>query len=387
MMDFETYIPSRIIFGNGKIKELPENANKLGKKAFIASSLKGIKVLDDILEILKEGKIEFELFSEVQPNPVSTLIDKAARMFKKSGCDYLIGIGGGSSMDFAKAVAIRASHPEDIWKYVYVPYRDTLEITDATYPVIAVTTTSGTGSEVTKWAVVTNPGTYEKSFLESEYIVPKVAFVDPELTLELPKMITAATGMDALSHAIESYININATPFSDITAESSIRLISRYLPEAVANGSNLLARGNIAWANTLAGITIQHAGTTLVHAMGHVLGGRMNMDHGIAMALCLEPVLRYSWTSNIEKFARLTDFMGENTEGMTLKEKASSASIAVKKLLKEVDLDIRLSELGVKEKMIDTFVEDAFGYLSPMLEANPKVPVKEEVKELYLSIL
>ena len=122
--------------------------------------------------------------------------------------------------------------------------------------------------------------------------------------MDLPKQLTAATGMDALSHAIESYININATPFSDITAESCIRIISRFLPEAVANGANLAAREKMAWANTLAGRTIEHSGTVMVHAMGHVLGGRLNIDHGIAMALCLEPVLRYSWTSNIEKFAK-----------------------------------------------------------------------------------
>lgn len=386
-MNFECYMPGKVIFGSGRIKELPEHARNLGGKAFVTSSLKGIKVLDDILKILDDANIKYTLFSDVKPNPVSTLIDKAADIFKKEGCDYLIGIGGGSSMDFAKAVAIRASHPKDIWNYVYVPYRDTLEITDATYPVIAITTTSGTGSEVTKWAVVTNPKTYEKSFLESEYIVPKVAIVDPQLTLDLPKMLTASTGMDALSHAVESYININATPFSDMTAEQSIKIIAGYLPEAVANGHNLVAREKIAWANTLAGITIEHAGTTLVHAMGHVLGGRLAMGHGIAMALCLEPVVRYSWTSNIEKFAKLTEFLGKDTSGLTLKEAAEASSKAIKGLLMDVDLDIKLSDLGVKKDMIDEFVEDAFHYLTPMIDAHPKTPTKEEVKELYLSIL
>ncbi len=386
-MNFDCFIPGKVIFGNGRIRELPEHAENLGKKAFIATSLKGRDVLDNILKILDDGGIKYSVFSDVKPNPLSTLIDKAADIFKKEKCDYLVGIGGGSSMDFAKAVAIRASHPEDIWNYVYVPYRDTLEITDACFPVIAVTTTSGTGSEVTKWSVVSNPKTFEKSFLESDHIIPKVAIVDPELTLGLPKQLTAATGMDALSHAIESFININSTPFSDMTAESSIRIIARYLPEAVANGNNLLAREKMAWANTLAGITIEHAGTTLVHAMGHVLGGRLDMDHGIAMALCLEPVLRYSWTSNIEKFAKLTEFLGEKTQNLTLKESAKAVPATVKRLLQEVDLDIKLSELGVKEKMIDELVEDAFNYLTPMLEANPKMPGKEEVRELYLSIL
>ncbi|HAJ95571.1 MAG TPA: 1,3-propanediol dehydrogenase [Actinobacteria bacterium] len=386
-MNFDCFIPGKVIFGSGRIKELPEHAEKLGKKAFIATSLKGLDVLDNILKILDDGGIKYSVFSDVKPNPLSTLIDKAADIFKKEKCDYLIGVGGGSSMDFAKAVAIRASHPEDIWNYVYVPYRDTLEITDACFPVIAITTTSGTGSEVTKWSVVSNSKTFEKSFLESDYIIPRVAIVDPELTLGLPRFLTAATGMDALSHALESYININANPFSDLTAEQSIRLIARYLPEAVANGNNLEAREKIAWANTLAGITIEHAGTTLIHAMGHVLGGRLNIDHGIAMALCMEPVVRYSWTSNIEKFAKLAEFMGEDVYGLTIKEAAKLAAPAIKKLLQEVGLDISLSDLGVKKEMIGDFVDDAFHYLGPMLDAHSKIPTKDEVKELYLSIL
>jgi len=386
-MNFEFFLPAKIIFGCGKIKELPVYAEKIGKKAFIATSLKGLDLIKDILKLLKNSNISYYFFDSVEANPTSTLIDKAVEVFKKEKCDYAIGIGGGSSMDFAKAVAIGASHEGSIWDYVYVPYRENKEITQSTLPVIAVTTTSGTGSEVTKWAVVTNPKTYEKSFLESETIIPKISIVDPELTVNLPKQLTAATGMDALSHAIESYVNINATPVSDMTAEESIKIISRFLPEAVANGNNIIAREKMSWANTLAGITIEHAGTHLVHAMGHVLGGRLNLDHGIAMALCLEPVLRYSWTSNIEKFAKLTSLMGEDISGITEKKAAKMSSEAVKELLIEVGLDMKLSELGVKKEMIDTFVDDAFKYLTPMLDASPKKPLKDDVKKLYLSIL
>ncbi|MCL4377430.1 MAG: iron-containing alcohol dehydrogenase [Actinobacteria bacterium] len=386
-MNFECFLPVRVIFGNGKINELPNYAGKTGRKALITTSLKRLEILDNVLKILDTCNIKYVLFEDVKANPTSTLINKASEIFKKEKCDYLIGIGGGSSMDFAKAVAIRASHPEDIWNYVYVPYRENLQVTNSTYPVIAVTTTSGTGSEVTKWAVVSNPVTYEKSFLESEYIIPKVAIVDPELTLGLPKQLTAATGMDALSHAIESYTNVNATPFSDITAESCIKIISRYLPEAVVNGTNIYAREKMSWANTLAGITIEHSGTTLVHAMGHVLGGRLNIDHGIAMALCLEPVIRYSWMSNIEKFAKLTEFLGVDTSSFTKKEAAKMASEVVKGLLIDVGLDIKLSALGVKKDMISVFVEDAFRYLTPMLDASPRKPSKNDVIELYMSIM
>ena len=386
-MDFQCYIPGRVVFGSGKINLLPDFAKKIGSKPLIVTSLKGINILDNVLKIVEDNNLKYSLFLEVQPNPAADLIEKVAENFKKENCDFVIGIGGGSSIDFAKAIAIRASHPKEIWNYVYLPYRETLKITEKTYPVIAVTTTSGTGSEVTKWAVVTNPISYEKSFLESEYIIPRVAIVDPELTLGLPKLLTASTGMDALSHSIESYININSTPFSDMTAEASIKIIARYLPEAVQDGSNLVAREKMAWANTLAGITIEHSGTNLVHAMGHVLGGRLNIDHGIAMALCLEPVINYSWTSNIEKFANLTEFLGKDISKLSQKKAAKMSSAVIKELMQEVGINMKLSDLGVKEDMIDTFVDDAFKYLSPMLEASPKLPSKNEVKELYSSIL
>ncbi len=380
-------MPTKVIFGCGSIKELPEYAKKLGNKAFITTSLKNNKLLTDILKIIDNANLNYYLYSDVKPNPLSVDINKAADICRKEKCDYIIGLGGGSSMDFAKAVSIRATHPEDIWNYVCVPYRENLKITDVCFPVIAITTTSGTGSEVTKWSVVTNPETFEKSFLESEYIIPKIAIVDPDLTLNLPKMFTAATGMDALSHALESYININASPFSDIVAEEAIRLIARYLPEAVADGRNKKAREKMSWANNLAGISIEHSGTTLIHAMGHALGGRLNIDHGIAMAICMEPVVRFSWTSNIDKFARLTELLGGNTCGFTLKEAAQKCASTIKNILQEIDLDLRLTDLGVKKEMINDFVADVFNYLTPMLEANPKIPTKEDLKELYLSIL
>lgn len=386
-MNFEFFLPTKVIFGCGKIKELQKYAKRIGQKAFITTSLKESSLIKNILKFLNDSDINYFLFDLVEANPISTFIDKAVEILKKEKCDYTIGIGGGSSMDFAKAVAIGATHKGSIWDYVYIPYRENKEITQSTLPIIAVTTTSGTGSEVTKWAVVTNPKTYEKSFLESEYIIPKISIVDPELTIGLPKQLTAATGMDALSHAIESYININATPISDITAEESIRIISRFLPEAVANGSNIFAREKMSWANTLAGMTIEHSGTHLVHAMGHVLGGRLNLDHGIAMALCLEPVLKYLWTSNIEKFSKLTSLMGEDTSGLTQKKAAKKSSEVLKELLIEVDLDIKLSDLGVKKEMIDLFVDDAFKYLTPMLNASPKKATKDDIKKLYLSIL
>jgi len=387
-MNFDGHMPGKIIFGSGRVRELPENVIKMGKKAFIATSFnEDFEVLRSIIKLLESNNIDYYLFSKVTPNPISILIDKTADIFKKEDCDYLIGIGGGSSIDFAKAVAIRASHQENIWNYVYLDYRDANEITDSTYPVIAVPTTSGTGSEVTKWAVVTNSKTHEKSFLGSEYIVPKVAIIDPELTITLPKILTAGTGIDALSHAIESYINVDSNSYSELFAKEAINIVARYLPEAVANGNNLLAREKMSWASTLSGLAITHVGTTLIHCMGHVLSGRLNLDHGLTLAVCLEPVMKNSWTSDIEKFARITELLGEDIQNLTLKEAAEASSKAVKNLIKQVELDYKLSDLGVKKDMITSLVDDVFKYTKGMLDVHPKIFEKQEVEELFNSIL
>ncbi len=387
-MNFDFTLPGNVLFGLGRIKELPSQAKNTGKKAFIVTSFpEDFEVLVSILKILDENGIGYEVFNEVKPNPRSNLVDKTAKIFLKKGCDYLIGLGGGSSIDFAKAIAIRAAHSKDIWNYVFLDYRDALEITDATLPVIAIPTTAGTGSEVTKWAVLTNPETYEKSFLGSNYIVPKTAIVDPELTKTLPPGPTASTGVDVLAHAIESYINLDATYFSELHAKEAMRIIARYLPEAVANGNNLVAREQVSWASTLAGIAITHVGTTLIHCIGHVIGGRAGVDNGVALAVCLKPVMEYSWISNIEKFAVITELMGENTSGMTLKESAELSSIAINKFMQDINLDIKLTDLGIKKNMIDQLVDDIFKYTKCMLDVHPKIFTREEIKNILLLAL
>lgn len=387
-MNFDFTLPGNVLFGLGRIKELPSQAKNTGKKAFIVTSFpEDFEVLVSILKILDENGIGYEVFNEVKPNPRSNLVDKTAKIFLKKGCDYLIGLGGGSSIDFAKAIAIRAAHSKDIWDYVFLDYRDALEITDATLPVIAIPTTAGTGSEVTKWAVLTNPETYEKSFLGSNYIVPKTAIVDPELTKTLPPGPTASTGVDVLAHAIESYINLDATYFSELHAKEAMRIIARYLPEAVANGNNLVAREQVSWASTLAGIAITHVGTTLIHCIGHVIGGRAGVDHGVALAVCLKPVMEYSWISNIEKFAVITELMGENTSGMTLKESAELSSNAINRFMQDINLDIKLADLGIKKNMIDQLVDDIFKYTKCMLDVHPKIFTREEIKNILLLAL
>jgi alcohol dehydrogenase class IV len=387
-MNFDFTLPGNVLFGLGRIKELPARAKNTGKKAFIVTSFpEDFEILVGILKLLDENGIGYEVFNEVKPNPRCTLVDRTAKIFLKKGCDYLIGLGGGSSIDFAKAIAVRAAHSKDIWNYVFLDYRDALEITGSTLPIIAIPTTAGTGSEVTKWAVLTNPETYEKSFLGSNYIIPKIAIVDPELTKTLPPGLTASTGVDVLSHSIESYINLDATYFSELHAKEAMRIIARYLPEAVANGKNLIAREQVSWASTLAGIAITHVGTTLIHCIGHVIGGRAGVDHGVALAVCLEPVMEYSWTSNIEKFAVITGLMGENISGMTLKESAEFSSNAIKKFMQDINLDIKLTDLGIKKNMIDQLVDDIFKYTKCMLDVHPKIFNREEIKNILLLAL
>ena len=263
-----------------------------------------------------------------------------------------------------------------------------MEVTEATYKVLAIPTTAGTGSEVTNGSVITNPETHEKTWIGHELIMPKVAIIDPELYKGAPKIVTAGCGMDVLAHAVESYVSNIATPFTDISSAEAIKLTMRYLPEVVANGNNMEAWEKMAWASTLAGFSITHVGAMLVHGMGHSLGGRLDMPHGIAMGLCLAPVIRFSWTGNIGKYAKLAELLGVDTYGLSLTEAAEASAEPIEKMLKLVDLDLKLSDFGLKKSMIEELLDDVFGYLKDFfLPPTPKTVTREDVKNLYLSIL
>ncbi len=389
MKDFDFFLPTKIVFGSGKLSKIGDYVKPLGKKAALISDkpLAELGVVARVKEYLKGNKIEAVEFTGVRANPISTMINEVARSLKGERIDFVVGVGGGSPIDFAKGLGVAIVHGDDIWNYVTVGGKIGLPVTSETLPIVAVATTSGTGSEVTPFSILTNPTTSEKCAIISEHVFPRIALIDPRLTLTVPRRLTASTAIDALSHAIESYINKDAQSFTEMTAIEAMKLISTNLLTAVIDGNNLEARSKMAWAATLGGIAISNGNVTLAHAIGHPMSGRFDIPHGEAIALGLPAVMRHSWMWDREKFAMIANAMGADDRRLSLEARAKRSVEAVEKLLVEIDLKLRLRDYSVDDSDLDGLAKDATGYMVGCLEAHPRAFGLEEVREIYREIL
>ncbi len=389
MTGFEAYLPTRIVFGSGSLKTVGEQTRQYGKAAvviidrFLAESGLARK----IEEALSAAGIVSYTFSEVEPNPRCSLVDQAAETYKDLNIEFIIGVGGGSSIDFAKAVAVALTHEGNVWHYVNEPGRPVGEITAKALPMIAIPTTSGTGAEMTAVSVLVNPETNVKRGLYSESLYPKMALIDPKLMVTIPSNLTATTGLDALSHALEAYISVDASAYSDMLALEAIRQIGLHLPAAVHDGANPEARSGMAWGAALAGAAIAVSGVTLVHALAHPLGGWYNIGHGEAIVMGLLPVMKRTWMLNFPKFRNIAEALGVSVYNMSPKAAAKCGVIAIGELIEETGINLRLRDFGVKEEDLDKLAGDATGYMAGCLESHPHVCNVEEVKEIYLEML
>jgi len=259
-------------------------------------------------------------------------------------CDVVIGLGGGSPMDVAKAIAVVAVENIDIWKiYEGAP------ITKKPLPMIAIPTTAGTGSEATQFTVISNHKIHRKEGFARHEFYPTLSILDPLLTIGLPPAITAATGMDVLTHGIEAYTCRAATPATDVYAVEAIRLASQYLRRAVYFGKDLEARSKMLWANTLAGMAISQSDTSLAHVIGEAVGAVYNTPHGLSVALALPAVMEYNCVANIKKYAHITRLMGENTDGLDDRAAALKSAACVRNLISDLGLPHGLASLGIDD--------------------------------------
>jgi len=385
MNGFEYFLPTRVVFGPGCLSKIGKQTRCYGKKAVVVMDkfLAENGLYDKIETLLLKNDIHSFAFTDVEPNPLCSLVDKVATTFVDKNIDFIIGVGGGSSIDFAKALAVALSHDGDIWQYVNEPGRSVGQITDQTLPVVAVPTTAGTGAEMTPIAVLVNPETSVKRGLYSERLYPAIAMSDPELMVTIPAHLTATTGLDALSHAIEAYINVDANAYSDMVALEAIKQIAAHLPACVYNGSGIEARSGMAWGATLAGAAISTSGVTLVHALAHPLGGRFNIGHGDAIVMGLVPVMKRTWMLNIPKFANIAQALGVCIHNLSPKAAAKRSVTALGELIEESGLNLKLGDFGVKQTDLDELAGDATGYMAGCLESHPHVCSAEEVKNIY----
>jgi alcohol dehydrogenase class IV len=328
--------------------------------------------LDRALLMLRDAGADVVVFDEVSPNPTDELVDAGGKLAREEHCHLVVGLGGGSAMDAAKGIAVAATHEFAIREFILPNGQGEKRVpTDVTLPVVCVTTTAGTSSELTPFAVLTMEQTREKAALAHPLIYPRVGICDPELTYPMPAEVTAATGIDVLCHATEGYLNTTAGPLTDHAAEETIRLVGEYLPRAVADGGDKEARYFMSLANVFAGYPLSNCGATILHALEHPISGHnRQVAHGAGLAALLAAYARTCWGAAPEKWARVAALLNGP-------EEPQEAAEALERLLEKVGLNVGLSALGVKEGMLETIADDARRYMGGALGKTPGCPERE----------
>ena len=372
-------------FGPGARKELPEVLTRMGVKKALVTSDKGlIKVgtTKMVTDVLDEMGFPYDIYSEIKPNPTVTNVKQGVEAFKASGADCIIAIGGGSSMDTAKGIGIVANNPEfgDI-----VSLEGCAPTKNKSVPIIALPTTAGTGAEVTINYVIIDEERQAKMVCVDPNDIPAVAIVDPELMYSLPKGLTAATGMDALTHAIEGYITKGAWIMSDMYELQAIKMIAENLPIAVDEPTNPVGREGMALAQYIAAQAFSNVGLGLVHGMAHPMGSLHDIPHGVANALLLPTIMEFNMPTRIEKYGVIAQHMGVDTTGMTPEEAAQAAVDAVRTLSIRVGIPQHLSEIGITEADIPALAAQAI--TDVCTPGNPRDVTEAEIIELYKKVL
>ncbi len=378
---YDFLMPSVNFFGPGVIPKIGERAKMLGMK-------KPVIVTDKFLENLKNGAVaqtlaslkksgvDYVVYNEVEPNPKIHNIKEVKTLYEKEDADSIITVGGGSAHDTGKGAGIIMTNGDDITKLAGI---ETLK--NPLPPLIAVNTTAGTGSELTRHAVITNEETHLKFVVVSWRNIPLVSFNDPTLMLDIPKGLTAATGMDAFVQAVEPYVSVDHNPITDSQCIQAIKLIESSLREAVANGHNLQARTKMVEAEMLAGMAFNNANLGYVHAMAHQLGGQYDAPHGVCCALLLPYAEEYNLIADPERFAELARIMGENTDGLSSRDAAELSIKAMKQLSEDVGIPHSIKDIGAKPEDFDLMAENALKDGNAF--SNPRKGTKEDIVKIF----
>ncbi len=374
-------IPTVMKHGLGAINALADEARAMGMKRPLLVTDPGVVkagLLDRAVAPLKAANLSYAVFDKVAPNPPITLVDEGADMYRREECDGLIGFGGGSSMDTAKSIGVVAANSGSILDYEWA---NPQPIKKRIPPTICVPTTAGTGSEVTLWAVITDPQRKIKFNVGGTPLIGAwQALIDPELTFDLPPAVTAGTGMDALAHAIECYTCAYAQPLPDSTALLAMEYVARYLRVAFAQSRNAEARYKMSMAAMLGALAYGTESAGAAHAMSQSAGGVHNVPHGALTARLLGPVMEYNYKGEPEKFARIAVAMGEDIRGLSVWEAAEKAVEAVMKLIEDVEIPT-LQDLGFSEEEIPMLAEIAFK--DPQTIGNPRDLSVQSYVQIY----
>lgn len=375
-------IPRTIIAGSGASGQVGEEVKKLKvKKGLLVTDriLVKLGLLGEIQQSLQQSQIQFAVFDKVFTEPTVDYVKEGLAAYRENGCDFLLAVGGGSAIDTAKAISVMATNPGSLKDYLGLG-----KIPEKGAPLVALPTTAGTGSEVTQVTIITDTETDVKMLIGSPFLIPEIAIVDPLLTLSMPQNLTAATGIDALTHAIEAYVSLKAQPMTDGYCLSAIELISGNLRQAWTNGNDIAAREKTMIGALQAGIAFSNSSVALVHGMSRPIGAYFHVAHGASNAALLGVVMEFSLTGNPRRYAHVARALGENISGLTDFAAAQRGAAAVKRLIEDIKI-ASLRELGVDRnklyRLAPRMTEDAIASGSPA--NNPRQATKEEIIELY----
>jgi alcohol dehydrogenase len=373
------FIPTVSLMGVGSAKETGDQAKALGATKLLIvtdAGLAAMGVADTIKGYVEAAGLNAVVFDGAEPNPTDKNVADGVEAYKANNCDGIITLGGGSSHDCGKGIGLVMGNGGNI--------RDFEGVNKSTKPMppfLAINTTAGTASEMTRFCIITNTDTHVKMAIVDWRCTPNIAINDPVLMVGKPAPLTAATGMDALTHAVEAYVSTIATPITDACAIKAIELIAEYLRQAVANGENLEARDKMAYAEYLAGMAFNNASLGYVHAMAHQLGGFYNLPHGVCNAILLPVVCEFNAIANVKRFADIAAAMGENIDGLSDVEAAEVAIAAIRRLSSDVGIPAGLTEIGVKEEDLKIMAENA--QKDACMLTNPRKAKLEQVIDIY----
>jgi len=372
--------PQKIRFGVGALNTLADEANILGVKRALIVTDPGVYqsgLAEPVKEQLSKARLSVEVFSEAEPEPTLPRLNAATKKLRKDNYDLLVGLGGGSSMDTAKGLSALLAHGGEGQDYTGVD-----KVPGPGIPTFLIPTTAGTGSEVTNIAIFSDPEKELKLGIVSPYLLARLALVDPTLTYGCPPGVTAAAGIDALVHAIECYTSLNANNFSDALALESMRLIVGSLRTAAHNGSDEEARNRMSEGALLAGIAFASAGVAAVHALAFPLGGRFHVSHGVANGLLLSYVMECNLPANLPKYAIIAQMLGEETEGLSLREAAKQGVEAIKALATDIGIPLHLRDLGVPKEALEGMAVATMD-VTRLLVRNPKKLTLDDVRGIW----
>ena len=378
-MSYGFFMPNISLMGEGALEDAGNEIKKLGfKKALVVTDkvLVEVKLVDVLLKVLDNVDVAYKIFDGTHPNPTKKNVNDGIKMFKDTSCDFVISFGGGSPHDCAKGIALVLANGGEIKDYEGLDKSAKPQL-----PLIAINTTAGTASEITRFTIITDEDRHVKMAIVDKHVTPLIAVNDPKLMYDMPKSLTAATGMDALTHAIEAYVSTISTPVTDACAEKAIVLIAKNLVNAVNDGQNAEARSDMAYAEYLAGMAFNNASLGYVHAMAHQLGGFYDLPHGVCNALLLPYVQDFNKKAAAVRLKHVASLLGADVSNLSNEDGAKKAVELIKEMASKVGIPKSLAELGVKEEDFSILADNALKDVCGL--TNPIQATKEEIIQIF----